>query len=254
MNSNWFTAVTSAPRRVPTVNGTVESLRWAGFNPYVFAEPGTSIEDKSAVGCVHVQRLGVWHNWVYAAEKAYESGYPHCLITQDDINVHEDTREVLELLFAKSKAYEMISVYTPRAYSYENNNVSRRRRKPGLYDAIQAELLFGAVGFAYRRQTLGKMLEHPLIDNWRGVKEAKLPEDAVNSDVAIGKICSALGIRIWFPTPSFGIHTSRVSSIPGHGNNDVKRNRNAEDPARNTEPLWEQLFPGGRKVEENRLR
>jgi hypothetical protein len=231
----------------PTVNRTVESLQLAGFNPLVFAEPDTWIDDRKAIGAIHPKRLGVWHNWIYAATCAYQSDEEYALIVQDDLDVHPDTRFTLEKLFA-TYPHQVISVYTPRAYSHENNTIAGPRLRPGLYP-VQSKRLWGAVGFAWRRDVLGNVLQHPIIDLWRGAKPALRSEDIVNSDVAIGQILYGMRVPIWFPTPSFGIHTSKYSTIPGHGGNDVERNRNAEGPADFREPLWHQVFPSDGAVE-----
>ena len=238
-NNEWFCGITSAPRKNPTLASTVTSLQAAGFEPKVFAEPGT-IVPTSAMGEIHKNRRGVWRNWVYTVTQAVRSEAEYVLITQDDTSVHPDTQAVLDQLFENPR-YKVISTYTPRAYSHENQKSTGRRNLPGVYP-ISSKTLWGAVGLAYRREVLVDALNHDLIGTWRGVKPARNPEEIVNSDVAIGRILYAARVPVWFPTPSFGVHTSQYSSIPGHGSNDVRRNRNAEEPANWNLPLWDQLF------------
>ena len=243
----WFTAITSAPRKQPTLLSTVRSLIQAGFDPLVFAEPGTNIEGTNAI--THKDRLGVWGNWQFAANYALDSSdAEHILICQDDVDVHPETRECLEYQFSHIKR-GVLSVYTPKGYSHMNNSVLYARRHPGFYP-ITSEELWGTVGFAYRRADLKAIIAHPLINRWRGVKETVVLADVVNSDVAIGRICKSLNLSVWFPTPSLGVHTSTYSTIRGHGGNDVKCNRNADHPASPREPLPNPLLRRSEAVEQ----
>lgn len=240
MREKWFCGVTTAPRKEPTVQKCVDCLKYAGFEPVVFAEPG-SPDVKRCDYVVNSKRLGVWYNWVHAAEVAVELGKPYSLIVQDDVLIHPESMEALTEIFDDGVVVVgPVSVYTPRAYSYYGGKVTNKVRNPGLVP-IRSNKLWGAVGFAWRTQDLKLLLFHHLIHNWRGVKPAHNKADAVNSDVAIGRILNDFGWSAWFPHPSFGVHIAKYSSIPGHGSNDVNRNRNAEFVADFNLPLLQQL-------------
>lgn len=235
--------MTTAPRRDPTLLSTVLSLQQAGWNPFVYAEPNSPLTVDVPV-IEHKTRKGVWHNWVFAVQKSIQSSREFALICQDDVAVHPESMAALETLFDGVVNQGPISVYTPRAYGYANGNIQRDRLPPGIHKVHPQNNLWGAVGIAWRVDDLRKVIEHPLILTWRGVKPAAAQQDICNSDVAIGKILQSLALPIWYPVPSMGVHTASFSSIPGHGSNDVTRNRNAESPAKFTDPLWRQLFPG----------
>jgi hypothetical protein len=206
----------------------------------VFAEPG-SPDVKSVDYVVNSERLGVWYNWVQAAQVAVQVNRPYSLIVQDDLIIHPETKSVLTEIFDDGVvSVGPVSVYTPAAYSHYGNKVTSKVKNPGLH-AIKAKQLWGAVGFAWRTIDLKLVLSHPLIHSWRGVKPCQDKSQVVNSDVAIGNIISGYGWAAWFPHPSFGEHISRYSSIPGHGSNDVERNRNAEFVADFNLPLAKQL-------------
>lgn len=244
--SDWFCAVTTAPRMEPTLYRTVKSLQDAGWEPFVYAEPDSPLPVTCSV-IEHKQRKGVWGNWVFAVQKAVQSNRKYALICQDDIEVHPESMSVLDWLFEDFAKEGPISVYTPRAYGFSGGDTRRSRLTPGVYP-LRPKNLWGAVGIAWRVSELRVVLESPTIASWRGVKPARLSEDVVNSDVAIGRILAEMDVPIWFPVPSFGIHTARYSSIPGHGSNEVRRNRNAENPADPDEPLMPQVFPLGRSL------
>ena len=244
--NRWFAAITSAPRKQPTLGTTISSLKAAGFiRPYVYAEPGTILDACDAGYIQHTERKGVWRNWVFAVRKALQANREFALIVQDDLSIHPHSMEVLEHLFDSPAPRRRgpISVYTPRGYSREHNDVRHPRKQPGIY-SVPTDPLWSAVGFAWRLDDLIEVAHHPIIESWRGhdPQPGQPLSAACNSDVAIGLICQSLGMKVWFPTPSFGIHTAKYSSIPGHGSNDMRHNRNAEKPADFESSLFAQLY------------
>ncbi|QDT39719.1 class I SAM-dependent methyltransferase [Stratiformator vulcanicus] len=115
--------VTTAPRRSPTLIKTVESLMSAGFEPIVFAEPGSC-----AVHLTECDRLGVpivrrettrgcYRNWIETADDLLDGDADAILIVQDDTVVHPQSRTFLEADLWPCERVGYVSLYCAKHYS-----------------------------------------------------------------------------------------------------------------------------------------
>lgn len=235
---NWFVAVTTAPRRVPTVNTCLESLVLAGFSPYVFAEPNTNGLDIEAYGARLIQneeRKGVWHNWIHSARYAIENSDAEIIMTvQDDSLFHPDSKIFTESILWPAKDVGFVSLYTPKHYSFKPKN-KLEERAPGV-NRIYTKSLWGACALVWPRKVLEEVLQHDTTYTWLGAptrtksiwqkkKEERKNNPALiqNSDTAIGRIMNQMKRSMYFVDPSPVNHFAEHSAI-NHGGNRGRRN------------------------------
>ena len=235
---DWFVAVTTAPRKVPTVNTCLESLVVSGFNPYVFAEPGTNGLDLDTYGERLIQnkeKKGVWYNWINSARYAIENSDAEIIMTvQDDGLFHPDSKTFAESLLWPAKDVGFLSLYTPKHYSFRPKNRTELKA-PGV-NRIHTKSLWGACALVWPRKVLEEVLQHDIIYSWLGVptrtkeiwtrKKQERQNDPTmvqNSDTAIGKIMNSMKRSMYFVDPSPVNHFA-THSTAGHGGNLGRRN------------------------------
>lgn len=254
-NGNWFVAITTAPRKGCTLQQTVDSVRWAGWEPTVFAEPGSTVTDADTI--THDERHGVWRNWIASARYALDHTEANVIMTvQDDCAFHPDSRSFTESVLWPSDDCAFVSLYTPRHYT----RTKAGRTRPRGVNRIVTQSLWGACALVWSRPTLERVLQSPTIASWRGLGPARKKDEAMsayrdrrekwyqirkddaskiaNSDTAIGVICNSLKLSMWFVDPSPVRHIAAHSSI-GHGGN--TGNRNCLRCADHRFPLAEQV-------------
>lgn len=253
---NWAVGITTAPRRNPTLKTCIESVKRAGWNPTIFAEPGSDLTGTE--GCDIVQRptrLGAWHNWLAMARQLLdENPDANVIVTiQDDTIIAPRCKEFLERDLWPCPNVGFVSLYTPKHYSIlhvvEDNNGNevsrhlsefraRRQAKKLKHDMVtrprptgcwrvSTSSLWGACALIFPRAALSQIVNHRIAGNWKGVKSSKnSPQRAAhkiaNVDTAIGKIVMALRLEMRTYTPSLAQHIARFSSI-GHGDNRGRR-------------------------------
>jgi len=219
----WFVGITTAPRNNPTLERCVRSVRRTGWEPVVFAEPG-SIETTCET-VANEERLGVWHNWYAMAKYALGTGAKYIVTLQDDIVIHPDTFEYAAEVIDNYEGF--LSLYTSKKYGY--------RRDPGII-RIRTKSLWGACALIFHREALEQVVTHPIAKEWLGARpktkctrEATYegrranPHKVANSDTAIGKCMNARKLPMWTVNPSPARHIATHSTI-SHGGNQGRRN------------------------------
>lgn len=234
----WFVAVTTAPRKEPTVEMCLESLTLAGFRPYIFAEPKTNGLDMDTHGerlVLHNERMGVWQNWIYSARYAIENSSADIIMTvQDDSLFHPDCKIFTESILWPAKDVGFVSLYTPKHYSFRPKD-QHELRAPGV-NRIHTRSLWGACALVWPRKVLEEVLQDDIIYNWLGAptrtksiwekKKEERRNDSTqiqNSDTAIGKIMNKMKRSMYFVDPSPVNHFA-THSTTGHGGNRGRRN------------------------------
>lgn len=250
---NWFVAVTTAPRKEPTLQHCLDSLLINGWNPYIFAEPGTyDINDEYRQNLIqHEEKKGIWWNWIESCRYALANSDADIIMTvQDDSLFHPDSRVFTEKFLWPCTSTGFVSLYTPRNYSQRQHLKSKPWRPMGL-NLIHTKALWGVCALVWPRKVLEVVMEHPMIDSWRGARlktksawESKRkereenPHTIQNSDTAIGGILNRLNRTMWFFDPSPVQHISKYSAT-NHGGN--TGNRNCGRCAKYSVPLSEQI-------------
>lgn len=228
LESKWSVVVTTAPRENCTLNECVESLRICGWEPVIFAEPGSSETDAKVI--INEQRLGVWHNWMKSCRWAIENtSAPIVMTVQDDSLFHPQSKMFIEPTLWPCKHVGFVSLYTPKHYSIIKNRV----RNCGI-NRIRTRSLWGACALVWPREILSQVISHPIAKNWSGARPRSGNRDVIrrrlmnphtiaNSDTAIGKILNSMRRTMWFVDPSPVQHIARYSTI-SHGDNSGRRN------------------------------
>ena len=246
-SGDWFVAITTSPRKDCTLLRCIDSVRRAGWEPTVFADPGST--ECNADTIRNADRLGVWHNWLASARYALEHSTASTILTvQDDSIFHPDSRAFAESILWPADDAAFVSLYTPRHYTYLKNG----RVNPAGVNRIRTRSLWGACALAWRREVLAQVVDSRAAKAWRGAgprkgdmaawfaaKDAD-PSKIANSDTAIGKAVNQLGLSMWFIDPSPVHHVARYSTL-GHGGNGG--NRNCGRCSDHSRPLAEQVFP-----------
>jgi hypothetical protein len=238
LDPDWFVAVTTAPRKQCTLAASIDTMRTAGWEPVVFAEPGST--KTNAQTLPNPTKLGVWRNWLASAEYALANTSAKRILTvQDDSLFHPDSKAFIESIKWPAKHAAFVSLYTPKHYS--------QGRSVGV-NRIKTRSMWGACALVWDRQALSRVVRHEIAKTWlgaspksgQGVYQSRRdnPATIANSDTAIGKIVNALKLSMWFVDPSPVYHAAVHSTI-NHGGNAGRRN--CGRCADHTMPLSEQV-------------
>jgi len=237
--TEWAVAVTTAPRKRPTIRKCLESISACGWKPIVFAEPD-SLVPIGTIGFLNEIKLGVWHNWIQSVRWVLDNTDASIIMTvQDDSYFHPDSKTYIEQALWPSPNIGFVSLYTPKHYTVRSWNGSHR---PVGINRILTSSMWGACATIFPRIVLEKVITHPTALKWQGVlpgknrkpgnKEKRLriaerrrldPSLVANSDTAIGKIINVLNREMWFVDPSPVSHIATHSTI-AHGGNKGRRN------------------------------
>lgn len=238
----WRVVITTAPRKIPTLAECVESVRQAGWEPVVYAEPGSPVDEVDCEVVQHEYRHGVWHNWLKAARACTTHDVDASLTLQDDVILHPDSRALIEKYAWPSQNCGYLSLYTPKHYQHWKDGSPRKR---GCY-AVNTRSMWGAVALCFPQTVLNRLVWHPDCDRWIGVPiarkrtenrstylarwEAKKqqrvenPWMVQNSDTIIGRILrNRMKKELWYFNPSPASHIATTSAC-GHGGNEGRRN------------------------------
>ncbi len=215
---NWCVVVTTAPRKKPKLKTTVLSLKTAGWdNPIVFAEPDSPTCD--ATTYTNDYKLGVFHNWIKAAQYGLDSGADIIMTVQDDVWFHPDSK-----WFAESSVWPrncgFFSLYTPLHYS-----IVQGKMKPwGIYP-IHTKSVWGAMAMIWHPSVLEQVVNSDRSKSWVGRRSTmkaseieykeKNPQEVCNVDTFLGYSARDLGREMYYVNPSFAQHISEYSSIGG---------------------------------------
>ena len=225
----WAVALTTAPRKDCTLNVCIEHLKTCGWEPIIFAEPGSTKTDCQTI--TNKQKKGVWHNWLSSAKWCLENTDADVILTvQDDTILHPDSKTFAESCMWPAADCGFLSLYTPKHYSI---NKKGELKAPGV-NRIWTNALWGACALVFPREALRRIAYSAIADQWLGsipkTNDSNIfnlrrndPSTIANSDMAIGKIINSMRLSMWFVDPSPGIHIARYSTC-GHGDNTGQRN------------------------------
>ncbi len=237
-------AVTTAPRKDCTLAYCLASIEACGWDPIVFAEPGSTETEYQTVS--NPEKLGIWHNWLNSCRWCLSNTTSEYIMTvQDDSLFHPDSKLFVDSL-SWPKNCGFVSLYTPKHYSLNKQN----KLRPIGVNRIVTKSLWGACALVWRRDTLKSVIETPTCKYWLGAppksgaksvleNRKKNPSLIANSDTAIGKAINRLGLDMFFVDPSPVHHIAQFSTI-SHGDNTGRRN--CYRCADFEKPLMDQVF------------
>ena len=228
----WFTAVATAPRPDCTLQRCIDSLIIAGFDPVIFAEPG-STKVASCQTFPNSERKGVWYNWLQSCEYALNNSDADVIMTvQDDSLFHPDSKSFAESILWPDEETGFVSLYTPKHYSLMPHFKTKQR--PTGVNRINTRSMWGACALIWPREVLEQVMDHEITKKWLGAPTKSRSESVMqkrrdnrhlvqNSDTAIGKIMNRMGRKMFFVDPSPVEHIAE-HSVVGHGGNKGRRN------------------------------
>ena len=204
---DWAVAVTTAPRRLATLERCVESLAAAGWpEPTLFVDG--EMEIPGQLGglpiCHRRPSVGAFPNYFLSMAELFMRE-PHAdayLLLQDDAVFPpvSAVRDYLESMLWPGSKGSIVSLYCGAEYT---------RDTPGWH-RCEDRWVWGAVAFVFSRQALKQLLTSK-----RVLRHRQLPDDKGLSriDVLIGYVANKKGIPIYYPSPSLVQHIGTISTI-----------------------------------------
>ena len=228
----WFVGVATAPRPECTLTKCTDSMRVAGFDPVIFAEPGsTRIESCNMI--TNKEKKGVWYNWISLCEYALNNTSADVIMTvQDDSLFHPDSKTFAEKILWPAEDCGFVSLYTPKHYSIKPH-FKTEQRDIGV-NRVYTRSMWGACALIWPRVVLEAVMDHEITKSWLGAPTKSRSQSVIakrkadrtlvqNSDTAIGKIMNRMRRSMWFVDPSPVEHVAQ-HSVVGHGGNGGRRN------------------------------
>ena len=203
----WAVGVTTAPRRVSTLERCLTSLRSAGWGrPRLFAEPG--VELRSEFADLPLTRrdetLGAFPNWYLGLCELVlrEPRAGAYLICQDDVLFSKGLRDYLERTLWPAPDVGVVSVYCPSHYGGD--------KPAGYHIEDRGWDSWGALAYVFPNPSARALLSDPLVVNHRHHG----PGDGVrNIDSVAGGWCQRTGRPYFVHVPSLAQHIGTTSTI-----------------------------------------
>ena len=214
----WAVGITTAPRAIPTIEQTLQSLSEAGWiDARLFAEPGSEIPPAfSQLPVVFREtRLGAFSNWYLALSELYlrQPRADAYFLCQDDVLLARGLREYLERELWPDERLGVVSVYA---------GGERFARLPqGFHRDDSGWESLGALAYVFPNVAVRSLLGHPLILNHRRRGPAN---GTVNIDSIVGEWCRQSGFAAYVHAPSLARHLGEASTLfPGAMNSGTRR-------------------------------
>lgn len=205
----WAVGVTTAPRREPTLGRCIASVRAAGFEPRIFAEPDSPIPHQARGLPVswRESRAGPWPNYFLGlvellvrapAADAY-------LMLQDDVILYPGEAGVglrawLEEALWPHDDVGAVSLYTSRRYA---------AREAG-WNRVQRSWTWGACAMLWPR---ARLVEFVGAAAARKLRRGLTPQTWRNIEHPIASWQRWRRRSIWAATPSLAQHVGETSTI-----------------------------------------
>ena len=213
----WSVGITTAPRRVPTLERTLASLKAAGWGDIaVFAEPGVSLP-AGAIDCRLTrrgQRLGAFPNWYLALAELYMQA-PRSgayLICQDDVLLAEGLRAYMEGVLWPGPVVGVVSVYCPSHVG--------RGKSHGFHAHDGGWNTAGALAYLFPNPSVRAFLSDPMVVNHRHHGPAS---GMRNIDSLVGAWCRQSRRPYFVHVPSLAQHIGSTTTVWSHNGCDQRR-------------------------------
>lgn len=206
----WAVAVTTAPRAVPRLLETLDSLRLAGWSPsetVVFAEPEADVPAGWTVDRATTPQGG-WGNWKRALETTLRDrpDARTIFLLQDDVRLLPDLRTLCES-WKFPATMGMFSPYCPAAYSpADGAPAGPFRVVPKSFRKLPKFGMIGACTLMFPRPAAEALAAHPFVRSYQETRWI---------DGVVGYITHATGRTTHFHSPSLALHTGDTSTLHG---------------------------------------
>lgn len=201
----WAVGMTTAPRRRPTLEISLDHLRRAGWDDvYLAVDGGTSLRPTAAVESIAYRSpiVGAWPNYFLTLSEMIlrNPDADAILLLQDDVQIYdrENIRAYLESILWPRESPSLISLYCSTAYT---------KHDPGW--SIAEEIWgWGALAFIFPIELAKQFVCDPDVVAHRWTNQG----DRYIDDV-IGGWAERHSIPIWYPTPSLTQHIGETSTV-----------------------------------------
>jgi hypothetical protein len=203
----WAVAVTTAPRRTPTLERSLESLCRAGWEDFQLAVDGSSQLPPTSTATannvtVRAPNLGAWPNY-YLTLLELVLGHGDAdayLMIQDDVQFYdrENVRRYLESILWPADTPGILSLYCSMAYTRERHG----------WATSEQSWQWGALAFVFPADLARRFVCDP------EVIEHRFTDGGLRFiDDVIGEWAERNSIPIWFPSPSLVQHFGDTSTV-----------------------------------------
>lgn len=203
----WCVGITTAPRRVSSLDASLEAIVNAGWTrPRIFVDGDVRIPHQWSdlpVSC-RTPKVGAWPSYYLALTEMFmrDPSADAYALFQDDIELlrRTDLRAYLERVLWPGENPGILSLYCSSEYT---------RKDPGWH-RFPENWIWGATAFVFSPDAVrgilssAAVLDHRLEGAGDGLK---------GIDVAVGQWAEKTNTPIWFPTPSLVQHTGQVSTL-----------------------------------------
>ena len=204
--SEWAVGITTAPRRLPTLEFCIEALLRAGWSePRLFVDEATELPARFAgvAKSIHETRIGAWPNYYLALAELTlrQPSADAYMILQDDALLvqHPGLRAYLERVLWPGDRPGIVSLYCARPYT---------QASPGWY-ALPMQWIWGALAFIFPADVARRFLADPEVHRHRG----NGPSGLTGIDILVGRFAYRHDLPVSFPTPSLVQHIGHVSAL-----------------------------------------
>jgi hypothetical protein len=206
--NEWAVGVTTAPRRLATLDACLDSVIQAGWSDVrLFMDDRVEVADSHAsLPCsVREPKLGAWPNY-YVSLTELVMRHPNAtayMLVQDDSLFfgHPGLRSYLDTLVWPVEGPAMMSLFCPRYYTQANRG----------WQVMDGPWFCCALAFVFSRQAVQLLLADPVVLQHRWSPHFGGGTHGI--DVIIGRWADRKGVPVYYPSPSLVQHIGEVSSI-----------------------------------------
>jgi hypothetical protein len=203
----WAVGVRTAPRNIPTLNWTLDSLARAGWDPpRIFEDLSTTIAARHAKCPVSTRdpAVGAFANFYLGLSELVlrHSEADAYLMVEDDVIFYDrqNLREYLEDVLWPTDPPGVISLYCSSVDS---------RPDPGWHET-KARWQWGALAFIFPARLASAFVADPVVLTHGWCQPTRV-RDAV--DFLVGAWAQIRGIPVHYPCPSLAQHIGDTSTI-----------------------------------------
>lgn len=204
---HWSVGITTAPRRLPTIDDCLDSVINAGWQSVrIFSDGDVPLADRHAEIPItrREPQIGAWPNFYLslAEQLMREPEADAYLMIQDDALFfnHRGLRDYLEGMMWTAEGAQVASLFCPQKYTQPTNG----------WCQFEGSWVWGAQAFVFSRPAAQSFLADKEVVRHRWNAEY---QGLCGIDVLIGKWAQRSEIPIYFPTPSLVQHIGHVSAI-----------------------------------------
>ena len=203
----WMVGITTAPRRMSTLEQCLQSIRCSGWEQsrlFVDGSVDLPVSAQEHDFTARDQPTGAFPNYVLALYEMYlrDPDANAYLLLQDDavLFASPELKTYLESVLWPEAGPCIASLYCSSKYT----------RQQAGWHRFQEQWVWGAVAFVFSSEALRHFLTSPLVYDHRALPDQK---GLSHIDVVIGKVAQENRIPLYYPSPSLVQHIGTISTI-----------------------------------------